>query len=86
MCEDMNVICLQLTFGSVGPGFGKHSTSFKENLLSVLSKHGNQCSVIDRRPMLQRYAAGPCHSIPCTADNEALSKAKKEVRLAFNFL
>lgn len=63
-----------------GPGFGKHSTSFKENLLSVLSKHGNQCSVIDRRPMLQRYAAGPCHSIPCTADNEALSKAKKEVR------
>ncbi|KAI5071426.1 hypothetical protein GOP47_0013677 [Adiantum capillus-veneris] len=63
-----------------GPGFGNSSTSFKESLLSVLSKHGNQCSVIDRASMLQRYAVGPCHAIPCATDDEALSKAKKEVR------
>ncbi|MCO5581525.1 hypothetical protein L7F22_035411 [Adiantum nelumboides] len=63
-----------------GPGFGNSPTYFKESLLSVLSKHGNQCTVIDRTSMLQRYAIGPCHSIPCTTDNEALLKAKKEVR------
>lgn len=62
-----------------GPDFGKRSNLCKENLLSALNKHGNQCSVVDRRAMLQRYAVGPCHAIPCTTDDEALSKAKKEV-------
>ncbi|KAH7300530.1 hypothetical protein KP509_24G066800 [Ceratopteris richardii] len=63
-----------------GPGFGNSSASLKENLLSVLSNHGNPCSVIDRRVMLQRYAVGPTHSLPCTTDDEALLKVKKEVR------
>jgi hypothetical protein len=51
------------------------------NLFSVLSEHGNQCSVVDRMAMLQRYAHGPCHAIPCVTDMEVLSKAKKEVLL-----
>lgn len=63
-----------------GPNFGKRSGFYKENLLTVLNKHGCQCSVVDRRPILQRFAVGSCHAIPCTSDDEALSKARKEVR------
>lgn len=63
-----------------GPDFGKRSSFYKENLLSILHRHGCQCSLVDRRSILQRYAIGSCHAIPCTSDDEALSKAKKEVK------
>ena len=63
----------------VGPDFGRRSSIHKVNLFSVLSDHGKQCAVVDRRAMLQRYAHGPCHAIPCVTDDEALSRAKKEV-------
>eukprot|EP00249_Psilotum_nudum_P018283 c26728_g2_i1 orf=54-1868(+) len=62
-----------------GPEFGNVSRFAKENLLLLLNKHGQQCVLLDRWSILQRYAVGSCHAIVCTSDDEVLLKAKKEV-------
>ncbi|XP_073035557.1 small RNA degrading nuclease 5 isoform X1 [Primulina eburnea] len=63
-----------------GPGFGLPSTFLKKKLLTVLSESGKTSSLIDSVSIVKRYASEASHSIPVTSDDEALLKAKKEIK------
>ncbi|XP_077213910.1 polynucleotidyl transferase, ribonuclease H-like superfamily protein [Tasmannia lanceolata] len=63
-----------------GPDFGAPPSFMRKKLVSVLSESGKTCSFIDDISIVKRYATGSCHSIPVFSDDEALSKAKKEVK------
>ncbi|XP_073140966.1 small RNA degrading nuclease 5 isoform X2 [Henckelia pumila] len=63
-----------------GPGFGVPSTFLKKKLLTVLSESGKTSSLIDSVSIVKRYASEASHSIPVSSDDEALLKAKKEVK------
>ncbi|KAF9610425.1 hypothetical protein IFM89_022336 [Coptis chinensis] len=65
-----------------GPDFGAPpSMSFmRKKLVTILSESGRTCSVIDDVSIVKRYAAGSCNAIPVSSDEEALSKARKEVK------
>lgn len=62
-----------------GPLGKKNPRINRENYLSILSKHGRRCSILDRKPVLNQYAAGSCHAIVCQSDDEVLDKTVKEV-------
>ncbi|KAK4481329.1 hypothetical protein RD792_012214 [Penstemon davidsonii] len=64
-----------------GPGFGLPSSSLvRKKLLTVLSDSGKRASLIDSVSVVRRYASEASHSIPVSSDDEALSKARKEVK------
>ncbi|XP_010270386.1 PREDICTED: small RNA degrading nuclease 5 isoform X2 [Nelumbo nucifera] len=63
-----------------GPEYGSPPTFMRKKLVTVLSENGKTCSFIDDVSIVKRYAAGSCHSFPICSDDEALLKAKKEVK------
>ncbi|KAF5200895.1 Small rna degrading nuclease [Thalictrum thalictroides] len=65
-----------------GPEFGLPPTTsyVRRKLLAVLSENGKACSFIDDVSIVKRFAAGSCHAFPVSSDDDALSKAKKEVK------
>ncbi|KAL5993022.1 Small RNA degrading nuclease 5 [Asimina triloba] len=63
-----------------GPDFGSPPSFMRKKLVSVLSDCGRTCSFIDDASIVKRYAAGSCHAFPVSHDDEALSKARKEVK------
>lgn len=65
-----------------GPDFGIPPSQqlLRRKLLSVLSDSGKGSSIIDNISVLRRYAAELSHTIPVSSDDDALSKAIKEVR------
>ncbi|KAF6139614.1 hypothetical protein GIB67_037561 [Kingdonia uniflora] len=63
-----------------GPDFGAPPSFIRKKLVTVLSENGKSCSLIDDVSVVKRYAAGSCHAFPISSDDEALSKARKEVK------
>ncbi|KAI3464606.1 hypothetical protein Pfo_021269 [Paulownia fortunei] len=63
-----------------GPGFGLPSTFIRKKLLTLLSDSGKTSSLIDNVSTVKRYASESSHAIPVSSDDEALSKARKEVK------
>ncbi|CAH9075672.1 unnamed protein product [Cuscuta epithymum] len=64
-----------------GPDFGSpRSTFMRKKLLTVLSDSGKTSSIIDSISIVKKYASESSHSIAVSSDDEALSKANKEVR------
>lgn len=63
-----------------GPAFGNPPCVSRQKLVSLLSDHGRRCSLIDQKEVLQRYALGSCNAILSLSDDDALSKAIKEVK------
>lgn len=63
-----------------GPAFGNPPCASRQKLVSLLSDHGKRCSLIDQKEVLQRYAPGSCNAILSQSDDDALSKAVKEVK------
>ncbi|GMH00884.1 hypothetical protein Nepgr_002723 [Nepenthes gracilis] len=63
-----------------GPDFGSPPQFMRKKLHTVLSESKKASSFIDDVSTLKRYASGTCHAIPVLSDDEALSKAEKEVK------
>ncbi|XP_057795585.1 small RNA degrading nuclease 5 isoform X2 [Salvia miltiorrhiza] len=63
-----------------GPGFGLPPALMRKKLLTVLSDSGKTSCLIDNVSIVKRYASESSHAIPVSSDDEALLKAKKEVR------
>lgn len=64
-----------------GPDFGSPQGQFmRKKLVNVLSEFGKTSSFIDDVSIVKRYASGTCHALPVSSDDEALSKASKEVK------
>ncbi|GAB2270481.1 Small RNA degrading nuclease 5 [Dionaea muscipula] len=66
-----------------GPGFGSPPNFLRKKLLTVLSESGKTSSLIDDVSIVKQYGCGTCHSIPVSSDDEALSKAQKEVKKSY---
>lgn len=59
----------------------------RKKLLSVLGECGKVSSLIDNISVVKRYASESSHAIPVSSDDQALLKARKEVRVHIrNFL
>ncbi|KAL6525013.1 Small RNA degrading nuclease 5 [Orobanche minor] len=64
-----------------GPGFGVPSSTFtRKKLLTLLSESGNVSSLIDSVTIVKRYASESSNAISVSSDDEALLKARKEVK------
>lgn len=63
-----------------GPDFGSPPSLMRKKLLTVLSDSGKISSIIDDVSIVKRYASESSHVIPVSSDEEALSKARKEVK------
>ena len=63
----------------LGPDFGSPPSLLRKKLLTVLSDCGKISSVIDDVSIVKRYASESSHAFPVSSDEEALSKARKEV-------
>ncbi|XP_010692621.2 small RNA degrading nuclease 5 isoform X2 [Beta vulgaris subsp. vulgaris] len=63
-----------------GPDFGSPKQFVRKKLLAVLSESGKTSSFIDDVSIVKRYASGTCHAFPVSSDDEALSRASKEVK------
>lgn len=63
----------------IGPDFGSPPSFIRTKLLTVLSECGKDSSVIDDVSIVKRYASASSHAFPVNSDDEALSRAIKEV-------
>ncbi|CAK7346856.1 unnamed protein product [Dovyalis caffra] len=63
-----------------GPDFGSPPSFVRRKLLTVLSECGKTSSFIDDISIVKQYASGSSHSFPVSSDEEALLKARKEVK------
>ncbi|KAL5776772.1 hypothetical protein ACOSP7_009698 [Xanthoceras sorbifolium] len=63
-----------------GPDFGSPPSFMRRKLLTVLSECGKTSSVIDDISVVKRYASESSHAFPVSSDDEALLKARKEVK------
>ncbi|KAL8110375.1 hypothetical protein AgCh_026189 [Apium graveolens] len=63
-----------------GPEFGAPPSFTRKKLLTVLGECGKTSSVIDNISVVKRYASESSNAIPVSSDDEALIKAKKEVK------
>ncbi|PNT37410.2 hypothetical protein POPTR_005G186600v4 [Populus trichocarpa] len=63
-----------------GPDFGSPPSFVRRKLLTVLSECGKTSSFIDDISIVKRYTSGSSHSFPVSSDEEALLKARKEVK------
>lgn len=62
-----------------GPDFGTPPSLIRKKLLSILGESGKTSSFIDDVSTVKRYSSESSHAFPVTSDDEALSRAKKEV-------
>eukprot|EP01018_Ginkgo_biloba_P002652 Gb_27201 [translate_table: standard] len=60
-----------------GPEFGNPPSVSHQKLVSLLSDHGQRCSLVDQKAALQCHAPGSRNAILSLSDDDALSKAKK---------
>lgn len=78
-------------FLELGPDFGSPPSFLRKKLLTVLNDCGKTSSFIDDISIVRRYSSESSHAFPVASDDEALSKAKKEVDVtnwlytSFNF-
>lgn len=72
-------VCLWPFFCGLGPDFGSPPVWVRKKLLTVLSESGKISSIIDDVSIVKRYASESSHAFPVSSDDEALSKAIKEV-------
>ncbi|XP_021760943.1 small RNA degrading nuclease 5-like [Chenopodium quinoa] len=63
-----------------GPDFGSPRQFLRKKLLNVLSESGKTSSFIDDISIVKRYSSGTCHAFPVSSDDDALSRASKEVK------
>ncbi|KAK9109078.1 hypothetical protein Sjap_017138 [Stephania japonica] len=63
-----------------GPDFGSTPSVIRKKLVTVLSDSGKTSSLVDEVSVVKRYATGSCHAFPVTSDDEALLKARKELK------
>ncbi|KAL3513781.1 hypothetical protein ACH5RR_026498 [Cinchona calisaya] len=63
-----------------GPDFGSPPSFVRKKLLTVLGEYGKVSSIVDDISIVRRYSSDMSRSIPVSSDDEALSKARKEVR------
>ncbi|CAA7025941.1 unnamed protein product [Microthlaspi erraticum] len=63
-----------------GPDFGSPPEMIRKKLLTILNESGKTTSIIDNINIVKRYASESSNSIPVSSDDEALSKAIKEVK------
>ena len=63
-----------------GPDFGAPPSFMRKKLLTVLSDSRKVSSIIDDVSIVKRYSSNSSHSFPISSDDEALSKARKEVK------
>ncbi|MQL92998.1 hypothetical protein Taro_025641 [Colocasia esculenta] len=63
-----------------GPDFGTAPSFIRTKLASLLDQSGRTCSLIDDISIIKRYSDASCNSIPVASDDEALSRAIKEVK------
>ncbi|XP_020588004.1 small RNA degrading nuclease 5-like isoform X2 [Phalaenopsis equestris] len=63
-----------------GPEFGSRSSLIRCKLVSILHECGRKCSLVDDSSILRRFSDESSNVIPVYSDEEALSKAIKEVK------
>ncbi|XP_027089716.1 small RNA degrading nuclease 5-like isoform X1 [Coffea arabica] len=63
-----------------GPDFGSPPSFVRKKLLTVLGEYGKTSSIIDDTSVVRRYSSELSRSIAVSSDDDALSKARKEVR------
>ncbi|KAH0940096.1 hypothetical protein HID58_007557 [Brassica napus] len=63
-----------------GPDFGSPPEMIRKRLLNVLNESGKATSIVDNINIVKRYASDSSNAIPVSHDDEALSKAMKEVK------
>ncbi|KAF3962090.1 hypothetical protein CMV_013360 [Castanea mollissima] len=63
-----------------GPEFGSPPSYMREKLLTILSQSGKSSSFIDDISVVKRYTSELSHAFPMSSDEEALAKARKEVK------
>ncbi|XVF37084.1 hypothetical protein REPUB_Repub19eG0114900 [Reevesia pubescens] len=63
-----------------GPDFGLPLSFMRRKLLTLLGECGKTSSFIDDISIVKRYASDSSHVIPVCSDDEALLKARKEVK------
>ncbi|KAM3682944.1 hypothetical protein ACB094_12G108600 [Castanea mollissima] len=63
-----------------GPEFGSPPSYMREKLLTILSQSGKSSSFIDDISVVKRYTSELSHAFPVSSDEEALAKARKEVK------
>ncbi|CAO2834274.1 unnamed protein product [Amaranthus hypochondriacus] len=63
-----------------GPDFGSAPQFTRKKLIDVLTESRKMSSFIDDRSIVKRHASGTCNAIPVSSDDEALSRASKEVK------
>ncbi|CAN8265183.1 unnamed protein product [Cochlearia groenlandica] len=73
----MDLALLKIKYG---PDFGSPPEMIRTKLLNVLNESGKATSIIDSINIVKRYASDSSNSIPVSSDDEALSKAMKEVK------
>lgn len=63
----------------LGPDFGSSPELIRKKLLDILNESGKTTCIVDNMNMVKRYASQTSSSVPVSSDDEALSKAMKEV-------
>ncbi|KAJ0248543.1 Small RNA degrading nuclease 5 [Hirschfeldia incana] len=63
-----------------GPDFGSPSELIRKKLLEILNESGKTTCIVDNMNIVKRYASEASNSVPVSSDDEALSKAMKEVK------
>lgn len=74
-------VCLLPFCCGLGPEFGSPPSLVRKKLLTVLSESGKISSIIDDVSIVKRYSSESSHAFPVSSDDEALSKARKEVKV-----
>lgn len=64
----------------LGPDFGSPPEMIRKKLLTILKESKITTSIVDNINIVKRYASDSSNSIPVFSDDEALSKAVKEVK------
>ncbi|OMO95030.1 Exonuclease [Corchorus capsularis] len=63
-----------------GPDFGSPPSFMRRKLLALLGECGKNSSFIDDISIVKRFASESSHSIPVCSDDEAVLKARREVK------
>ncbi|KAG2243567.1 hypothetical protein Bca52824_094588 [Brassica carinata] len=63
-----------------GPDFGSPPELIRKRLLDILNESGKTTCIVDNMNIVKRYASETSNSVPVSSDDEALSKAMKEVK------